>query len=88
MEYGFLQLGNTGQAQFGLHATALDKIYREDAKIHNKEEAIQFIKRTNAAIQERLDYFWRYVGYSYDDPIESRNHITNMRVLTTFTSTV
>ena len=78
-----LQMGDDGHAQFSISATALARAY---ANITSEDEAIAYIKRSNKAIQDRLEFFWAFDGF---DAAESGpNAISPARVHTAFTRTV
>ncbi len=78
-----LQMGDDGHAQFSISATALARAY---ANITSEDEAIAYIKRSNKAIQNRLEFFWAFDGF---DAAESGpNAISPARVHTAFTRTV
>ncbi|MDY2777770.1 MAG: M60 family metallopeptidase [Collinsella sp.] len=83
-DMAMLQMGDDGRAQFAITATALESAYRG---ISSEADAVAYIERSNAAIQERLDFFWDFDGFE-KDAIEGPNAASRMRVHTAFTRTV
>ena len=83
-DMALLQMGDEGRAQFSIRATALANAY---ANIESPEKALSYIEQSNAAIQERLEFFWAFDGF--DKAEESGpNAVSRMRVHTAFTDNV
>lgn len=83
-DMAFLQMGDDGRAQFSIRAGALASAY---SSIGSQEDAVAYIQKSNDAIQERLDFFWRFDGFD-SSLSDGPNAASRMRVHTAFTKTV
>lgn len=83
-DMALLQMGDDGHAQFSLRATVLAEAYQH---ITSKQQAVEYIERSNEAIQDRLELFWTFDGYN-TNKAGGPNAVTTARVHTAFTSTV
>lgn len=83
-DMAFLQMGDQGRAQFAMRASALAKAYE---RITSPEEALAYVEKSNAAIQERLTFFWAFDGFE-EGPSSEPNSVSKMRVHTAFTKNV
>lgn len=83
-DMALLQMGDEGRAQFSIRATALANAY---ANIESPEKALSYIEQSNAAIQERLEFFWAFDGFDKAEESGS-NAVSRMRVHTAFTDNV
>ena len=79
-----IQMGDEGHAQFALRATAMAQAY---AGIASEQDAIAYIEKSNAAIQDRLEFYWAFDGFDASEK-DGPNAITPARVHTAFTRTV
>lgn len=80
-----IQMGDNGQAQFTMRAKHLKYLYEQE-KINTEQKAIDYITKSNKAIQDRLEYFWKYEGYDKEDT--GANAVSKMRVHTIFTKDI
>ena len=83
-DMALLQMGDDGHAQFSLRATVLAEAYQN---ITSEQQAVDYIERSNKAIQDRLEFFWAFDGYDANEPSGS-NAVTTARVHTAFTNSV
>lgn len=83
-DMALLQMGDQGRAQFAIRATALSAAY---AGIGSQQDAVDYVTRSNDAIQERLELFWNFDGFD-GDAADGPNAVSKMRVHTCFSRTV
>lgn len=84
-DMAFLQMGDTGNAQFAISATGLNSAY---AKINSETDAISYIEKSNDAIQNRLEFYWGFDGFDPEATAGDIHAVTPMRVYTSFTKNV
>lgn len=83
-DMALLQMGDDGRAQFALRASVLARAYEGLA---TPELARDYVEKSNAAIQERLSFFWAFDGFEEGESSDP-NAISRMRVHTAFTKNV